>query len=117
MDSEIKFQRPKGRNMRQHGQTMDRAVQHQSQNMNFSAQLDYGKRGESVKPAVFKHKLKCYFVKRIINWRPVKFSRRRIVCSSSILSDPRSFVIIVYLHFIFPLVANVGKSVTFLDVI
>ena len=92
---------------------MDRAVQHQSQNMNFSAQLDDGKRGESVKSAVSK----CYFVKRIINWRPVKFSRRRIVCSSSILSDPRSFVITVYLHFIFPLVANVGKTVMFLDMI
>ena len=57
------------------------------------------------------------FVKRIINWRSVKLLRRRMVCSSSNLSDPRSFVITVYLHFIFLLVANVEKSVKFLDVI
>ena len=40
MDSEIKFQRPKGRNIRQCGQTMDRPLQHQNQKMNFIVQLD-----------------------------------------------------------------------------
>ena len=58
MDSEIKFQRPKGRNIRQHGQTMDRPPEHQNQKMNFSAQLDDRQDGESGKPAVFECKLK-----------------------------------------------------------
>ena len=32
--------------------------------MNFSAQFDDGKRGESGKPAVSKRKLKCYFCEK-----------------------------------------------------
>ena len=64
MDSEIKFQRPKGRNIRQHGQTMDRPLKLQSQRMNFSVQLDDGKHGESGKSAVSERKLKCYFCEK-----------------------------------------------------
>ena len=64
MDSEIKFQRSKGRNIRQHGHSMDRPLQHQNQRMNFSAQLDDGKRGESGTPAISEHKLKCYFCEK-----------------------------------------------------
>ena len=59
MESETKSQRPKNRNIRQRGQTMDRPLQHQNQEMNFSIQLDDGKGGEFGKPAVSGLKLKC----------------------------------------------------------
>ena len=62
MDSEIKFQRPKGKNIKQRGQTMDRPLQHQSQKMNFSVQLDDGKRGESGKPAVSRTQTQMLFL-------------------------------------------------------
>ena len=64
MDSEIKFQRPKGRNIRQCTQRMDRPLQHQNQKMNFTVQLDDEKDDESGKPAVSKCKLKCYVCER-----------------------------------------------------
>ena len=62
-------------------------------------------------------KLKCYFCEKDHKLETCEVFKKKDGCSSSILSDPRSFVITVYLHFIFSLVANVGKSVKFLDMI
>ena len=85
--------------------------------MNFSVQLDDGKRSELGNLLFPNVNSNVIFVKRIMNWRLVKLSRGRMVRSNSILSDPRSFVITADLYYIFLLVANVEKSVKFLDVI
>ena len=62
MDSQGKYQCSKGKNVRQHGEIIDRPLQHQE--MNFSVQLNDGKHGESGKPDISESKVRYYFCEK-----------------------------------------------------
>ena len=85
--------------------------------MNFSVLLDDRKCGESGNPAVSERKLKCYFCEKDHKLEICEAFKKKDGLQQSKLVRSKKLCDNCYLHFIFLLVANVGKSAKFLDVI